>query len=275
MGFLLKFEALKAYFKYLLYRLGWNDWFYSLFYRLSRLENRAANRAFLREYPDIIVPPDHFLHETYRVDYRKFIMDGRMAAQEIRDWSRVYLPGPVHHILDWGCGAGRIIRHLPELFPAAEIHGCDTNPGMIAWNISHYGDIRFMLTDHVPPTAYPASRFDLVYGFSVLTHIDANLQESWLIELRRILRKDGILMITSHGNRYTGQLVAPEKKSLQRDGIYTRSFHKKGHRMATTYHDPSAFRQLLEKYFTVLEYHDGELDPRKTGGQDLWIVRKS
>jgi ubiquinone/menaquinone biosynthesis C-methylase UbiE len=222
----------------------------------------------------LAIPPDYALYETYRLNYRTFIEDGLLAAREIKDWSQPYLRDTPRRILDWGCGTGRITRHLPEIFPGSQIQGCDINAAMIGWNLSHYGQAGFSVTGHAPPTGYTTSSFDLVYGFSVLTHIDMELQQDWLAELHRILTNDGILMITTHGNGYLDQLIPPEKRLVQQNGIYTRAYHQKGHRMVTTYHDPALFRKMLERDFTILEYHDGKLDPRRIGGQDLWILRK-
>lgn len=42
----------------------------------------------------------------------------------------------------------------------------------------------------------------------------------------------------------------------------------------STYNSPEALRKLLEKYFEIPEFYDGEIDQTKTGGQDLWIVKK-
>jgi hypothetical protein len=42
----------------------------------------------------------------------------------------------------------------------------------------------------------------------------------------------------------------------------------------STYNSQEALTKILEKYFKILEFYDGEIHPTKTGGQDLWIVKK-
>jgi hypothetical protein len=44
--------------------------------------------------------------------------------------------------------------------------------------------------------------------------------------------------------------------------------------MLATYHTEAAFRKMIDPLFGVLAYHDGKKDPRKAGGQDLWILKK-
>ena len=36
-------------------------------------------------------------------------------------------------VLDFGCGAGRILRHLPSRAPGAEIWGCDIDRRSVEW----------------------------------------------------------------------------------------------------------------------------------------------
>ncbi len=251
--------------------MGWAD---TILYRFARMRNRKANQTFQLENPSVIVPADHFLYETYRLDQRKFIENGRLAAGEIHDWTSPYFSSPPKQVLDWGCGVGRIIRHMPAIFPESTIHGCDTNTSMVGWNVSHYPGIHFTVSDHHPPTDYLDAKFELVYGFSVLTHIDARQQLAWIKELHRIIAKKGILIITTHGDHYTDQLTGSEKRRLHRDGIYTRSYRKKGHRAMATYHAADKFRKILAPFFTVLEYYDGQWNINKIGGQDLWLLQK-
>jgi len=63
-------------------------------------------------------------------------------------------------------------------------------------------------------------------------------------------------------------------KQLDKEGYFTRSYPDKGHRMMTTYNEAGQFKIMVSAYFDVLEFHDGQVDHGKTGGQDLWILRK-
>lgn len=42
----------------------------------------------------------------------------------------------------------------------------------------------------------------------------------------------------------------------------------------TTYNDAAKLKIMVSALFEVMEYHDGHKDYDKTGGQDLWILRK-
>jgi SAM-dependent methyltransferase len=265
---------LTSQFKYYLYRLHLAKWANRLLFYFSKWKNKNNNLAYRRKHPDQMIPPDHFLHETFQLDYRLFFEQGKLAATEIIQWTGKYCKNNSPAILDWGCGMARITQHLPAEQPYASIYGCDINTQMIEWDKTHYPGISFVPLLPFTPSPFADDFFDLIIGFSVLTHIDADEQENWLSELNRIVKPGGIVCLTTHGEKYFTQLTAKEKRKLQKNGIYTRTYQQPGQRMMTSYHEPAAFKKIISTYFSILEYHSGLLNPSKTGGQDLWILQK-
>lgn len=272
--FYLYILRLKPYLKYIIYKFRLAGWLDILLYRISELHNRKANQVYKQQYPQTVLPADYAFYETYQLIYQKFIEDGELAAREITEWTNPYINSQNPCLLDWGCGAGRIIRHLSALQPHTILYGCDVNEEIIDWNKSNYPNICFTAIHGFPPMLYAPSFFNLVYGISVFTHIEAGQQVNWLIELHRILQTNGILLITTHGPYYYKKLLPVEKKILMEKGLYTQTYFKQGHRMMSTYHQPTHFKKMIEPYFTILEYYDGTVHPNKTGGQDLWILQK-
>ena len=117
--------------------------------------------------------------------------------------------------------------------------------------------------------------FDLVYGLSIFTHIEAAQQLAWITELHRIVKPGGILCITTQGKPYEQKLMFTQRKKLQQAGVYTQTYAQGGHRMMSTYHTAAHFRTMVETLFTVLDYFDGAIHPEKAGGQDLWLLQKT
>jgi SAM-dependent methyltransferase len=60
----------------------------------------------------------------------------------------------------------------------------------------------FERTDFRPPTPFPADRFDLIYAFSVFSHLSEPVHEAWLGELSRILRPGGLLVVTTREREF-------------------------------------------------------------------------
>ena len=77
----------------------------------------------------------------------------------------------IDRILDWGCGCGRVIAQLIKLIPPQQLFGCDIDAEAIAWNRDNLHGPGFTRINPYPPTPYPDSYFDLIYGISVMTHL--------------------------------------------------------------------------------------------------------
>ena len=100
-------------------------------------------------------------------------------------------------VLDFGCGAGRMIRHYPRL-PETEVWGVDIAADAIAWCQLHLSPpLHFATITTAPHLPFEDGYFDLVYANSVFTHI-GDLADAWFLELRRILRPAGCLYVTIH-----------------------------------------------------------------------------
>jgi len=99
-------------------------------------------------------------------------------------------------ILDFGCGAGRMVRWLKPFAIENEIWGTDISSEHIYWANQYLRPpFNFLTNTTIPHLPFEDKYFDLIYAGSVFTHID-DLAEAWLLEMRRILSSDGRLFIT-------------------------------------------------------------------------------
>jgi hypothetical protein len=93
-------------------------------------------------------------------------------------------------------------------------------------------------------------------------------------EVWRILRPGGLFLFTTQGRAFLAKLGGGERLRFQQEGFVTRDYHRKGHRMMSTFHDPGFVVDLLNGRFEVLNFSDGSVDRDAAGGQDLWLVRR-
>ena len=110
-------------------------------------------------------------------------------------------------VLDFGCGAGRVLRHLVPEAPRAELWGCDIDRPSIEWleqNLSP--PLHVFVNGERPPLPHASGTFDLIYAASVFTHL-VDEWSAWLLELHRLLADDGLL-VASFLN--TGLKFSPE-----------------------------------------------------------------
>jgi trans-aconitate methyltransferase len=70
-------------------------------------------------------------------------------------------------VLDFGCGIGRSIKYLREIFPEADIVGCDPSAQSLSIARQENPDCKFVSTDELNET----NKFDLIIASCVFHHI--------------------------------------------------------------------------------------------------------
>ena len=103
------------------------------------------------------------------------------------------------HVLDFGCGAGRTLRHFIHDAETAEFWGCDIDEPSIEWLREHLcPPFHAVPNGPMPPLAFEDGFFDLAYVISVFTHLTGSWS-AWLLEMHRVLADNGILIATFMG----------------------------------------------------------------------------
>jgi SAM-dependent methyltransferase len=200
-----------------------------------------------------------------------FLRSGRISADTVREAAMRH-GRPLESLgslLDFGCGCGRVTRWWREL--DAEVHGSDVDAPAVAWCRANLGFGHFAVNELPPPLPYGDSTFDLVYAFSVLTHLTEELQRPWLDELRRILRPGGLLVLSTHGERYFKRLTAAERARFEAGELVVRWGGVAGTNLCTTFH-PRSYLERLAEGFELLEHV-----PEGAAGnphQDLSVLRR-
>lgn len=242
-------------------------------FRFQQIWHLRKNRTYKQPLKRFVFPSDRALFNTFQVDYRKYFEDGLLAAQEMVEWGAI---NRIHQpiVLDWGCGTGRVIRHIPYLKNDAVCYGTDIDCNTIQWCRKSIDSVYFDCIEQ-QALPYPSNYFHLVFGISVFTHIPQTNTSFWLNELNRVLLPDGIAILTTHGSSFLHQLNPMQKKQLENEGAFTNSFDIAGHRSMTTYHAASHFKKLMEENFSLIHYWEGEAFPEKMGGQDCWVIKKN
>ena len=134
--------------------------------------------------------------DVARADYLERGLESRRAIERNLpdDWTWAG-----RTVLDFGCGAGRTIRHLLPLAPECELWGSDIDPRCIEWDQRHMSPpASFVLNEELPPLPFPDAKFDLIYAFSVFTHISVHWA-GWLLELDRVLAPEGRIFASFMG----------------------------------------------------------------------------
>jgi SAM-dependent methyltransferase len=121
---------------------------------------------------------------------------------------------PTAHVLEIGCGVGRLAYELASVLTDGSYVGVDISPKAIGWLNEHYAPrlraFRFDLLDIRNPRyrprgshaasemrfPYPSEHFDVVAAFAVFMHISIEEIANYLTEIRRLLAPDGFAAVT-------------------------------------------------------------------------------
>ncbi len=243
-------------------------------FQILRLKNLPENRDFKRKNPSVKLPPDYLLYESFAIDYPAYYNGGKISASDIYGYLSKHQSQKNLNVLDWGCGPGRIIRHMPGILgDDCALYGTDYNSRSIKWCSENIQDIQFSENGLSPPLDFQSNLFDMIYGISIFTHLSEEMHHAWIKELHRVLKKDGVLLLTTAGKAFKAKLTDGERSRFENAELITRSRVKEGHRTFTAFH-PAGFMRDLFSEFTILEHIEREADGRNIP-QDIWIIKKT
>lgn len=160
------------------------------------------------------VPPPEL--QLVHADY---LESGELHASEMRSLCRRHgfdLTGSLR-VLDFGCGTGRVLRHLVDIATDGEAWGVDLRSSQIDWCRSQLSPpFHFLTSSTAPHLPFEDNYFDFVYGLSVFTHI-TDLDDAWLMELRRVTRPAGLVFLTVMDQFIIGRVLAEESPTPYKD----------------------------------------------------------
>jgi len=204
-----------------------------------------------------------------------FLRKGEIAASLVRDCTEAdgARLEELEDILDLGVGCGRVARHWKDL-EGPRLHGCDINAELLEWVAENLPFIAVRRNEVVPPLPYADGSMDLVYGFSVLTHLPSDMQQPWLADLRRVLRPGGRLLVSTHGAAYAQKLTLQERAAFDAGRLVSRFEGLPGSNLCGAYHPEQAMQRLAEECGLQVR------DFRPSGAvgnslQDLWLLRRT
>lgn len=150
-----------------------------------------------------------------------FLQVGRRSVEDLR--RALAIAGrdesSIHTVLDFGCGCARTLRWLIKEHQDWQLHGTDIDKKAIAWCRRNIPHATFRSNTEIGPLDFPPQTFDLIYSFSVFTHLDEDYQFAWLEELHRVARDGAIFVASVHGAHYESGLTPDELSRLQAEGF--------------------------------------------------------
>ena len=241
---------------------------------MEKRRNLKVNREFLKENPGIKLPPDYLIYESFQLNYRKYYTESRETAQWLATLLQKHVTLNHLRVLDWGCGPGRVIRHLPEVFGNEnEFYGTDYNKKSIGWCSENLPEISFNHNSLRANLPYKDDFLDIIYGISIFTHLSEQMHYDWFNELQRVLKPGGILVVTTQGDNFKTKLTEAEVTEFNKGSLVVRGNVKEGHRTYSAF-QPASFMKNLFKKLHILEHIVKKPNAEGYIPQDVWIVQK-
>lgn len=108
-------------------------------------------------------------------------------------------------VIDVACGSGYGSRVLAET--AERVLGVDISGAAVQYARETYSapNVTFQIgsVEEIPA---PAEAFDFLVSFETIEHVDAGGQSRFVAEARRVLRDDGVLIVSTPDKRLSGDL---------------------------------------------------------------------
>lgn len=247
------------------------DW---IRFYIKRAENKKKNDAFKKDNPDVKLPPDYLIYESFQIDYQQYFSGSIQDAKGMAAHFGRHIELKDKKILDWGCGPGRIIRQLPAIIGnGCEFYGTDYNKKSIDWCSENLPGIQFNNNSLEADLPYEDNFFDIIYGISIFTHLSENLHYKWYEELYRVLKPNGIMVLTTQGQNFKSKLTNTELQRFNSGELIVRGNVKEGHRTYSAFH-PSEFMTQFFNNVEILEHIETLPTSPRWLPQDAWIIKK-
>ncbi len=159
-------------------------------------------------------------------------------------------------VLDFGCGCGRVLRRLPDIFPNARIYGSDVDGEAVQWCEDN---LPFLAGTYVlpemPPSNLKSDSLDFIFAISVFTHLPLAVERAWLEELRRIAKPGALIVLSFMPDTAAAEHFTPDMAVKSEDGF---SFYKTmpipelPEYYHGSYHSDEAMRSVVGEQFDVL-----------------------
>jgi SAM-dependent methyltransferase len=249
----------------------------SMMFVKNVVQSSGRNRRFLRAHAGFAVPPASLAFDAYNhVDWKSYFEIGARHAQVFAGVIRENMPRRPLAVLEWGCGPGRLIRHMRELLGESGISltGSDVNGRSIAWCRENLPGISFLVNDFCPPIQLPDDSFDVIYNFSVFTHLSEQAQKDWARELWRLLKPGGLFICSTHGAYYKDRIGGKaDERRFDSGRVVVKTNYEEGKKWYLAIHPDAYVRGELLRDFD--EVRKIALGPDALMRHDIWVARKT
>lgn len=218
--------------------------------------------------------PDALLMMTVvgHTDWPHFLKSGKIAVETFADIVNRHGGdfANAERILDFGCGCGRLARHIPD-HSGARLIGVDYNQKLVDWCATNL-EGEYIGNELSPPANLPDAHIDILYALSVFTHLREDTQKAWLAEFARMLLPGGFAVVTFHDASHNHlERSGVSTDDLERAGIVYHNNRAEGSNLLSTFQTAAHFEALAGDHFELCEIITSANSPVR---QAIALLRK-
>ena len=145
-------------------------------------------------------PPEEIQKQFVGASYEHALYEAYLFYRHIKEYAQ-NLGVPLNKeskVLDFGCGWGRIIRFLFKDASDQNLLGIDVDPAMITLCNETLGRGIYKTASPHPPD----NSLDIIFAYSVFSHLSEATAENWVKEFSRVLRPGGIFIATTQARYF-------------------------------------------------------------------------
>lgn len=186
-------------------------------------------------------------------EIKEFLFSGQCAKNSVQQVA-IAQKLEVNSILEFGCGAGSILRHWQD--KQKNISGSEASPEAIQWLRQNMKNV------HLSPVQYSRAelpynneQFNLIYAPYVFGCLNWRDQEAWLGELSRTLKHGGILIVFLRSSaEVLTNLSGDEKKRYLEGELIVVNGGMSGSKDCRACHPKEFIYSQFSKHLPVVNY---------------------
>ena len=163
-----------------------------------------------------IHPTDHMVPKSGKLE--PYLSTGRSALRNILVATAASGNTEVKKILDFGCGAGRVLRWLRAAHPEAQLFACDLNEEWLAFCGRSFGATTILSSPDLTEIKLGID-YDLIWAGSLLTHLSRNSALVALDMMADALAPGGLLVATTHGRQMLRKYLSAKATYIHDEGM--------------------------------------------------------
>jgi len=196
----------------------------------------------------------------------------RKFSYAIKTYRHALLRGA--RVLDFGCGHGRVARFIPSVLAPAAFTVADLWEEAVKFCAIEF-DANGIVIKNDRSITESSNVFDVIIACSVFSHLPPVLFKAYLVGLRDVLSKKGLLLFTTHGPSVAARHQVSLESGYHFGSIGPKPNHTDGRLPGEIYGFMAVTSDYVKNVLTTTKFNFLGYEKDYIGEQDLYICDRN